>query len=213
MRWLAGGVAGAAAGVTMGPSVESVRAVTAAEPADEALMRRVRQGDAAAFDALHRRHWPWVCAHLRRRGLSDADAADVAQEAFVRAYRSAGRFDEARGRFAAWLGTIARNCLVRHFERAGRELPADTGALAERLPDGQAGPATQLASAEEAAAVEDCVGRLPADLRRIVELRYVGGLATRAIAAAVGASEATVRNRLAEAKELLARCLGGKGVL
>ncbi len=179
----------------------------------ELVAQFVAEGHATAFDVLHERHYRWVCARLRRQGLGHADAADVAQEALVRAYRSAARFDPQRGAFTTWLGAIARNCLIRHFTRNARQTPADAMALAESLPAPDADPVDLAASAEEVDAVDDCVGKLPEQLRRIVRLRYAGGLTTRAIAASVGISEGSVRNRLTEAGELLRRCLGGKGIL
>ena len=83
--------------------------------------------------------------------------------------------------------------------------------LAETLSDIGDSPPILAEEAETVAAVDDCVGRLPAELRRIVEQRYVADLTTRAIAAAEGISEATVRNRLAEARGLLAGCLVPRG--
>jgi RNA polymerase sigma factor (sigma-70 family) len=81
------------------------------------------------------------------------------------------------------------------------------------MPGREGPPGLELESSERAAAVEDCVSRLPVELRRIVELRYVGERTTRDIAAAAGISEASVRNRLSEARDALAQCLGRKGVL
>ena len=180
---------------------------------DADLVARFTGGDAGAFDALHRRHAGWVCAYLRRAGLGHADVADVAQDAFVRAFRAAGQFDPARGTFGGWLAAIARNCLVRHLQRMRSAKTADGTILADSLPGREDDPETASSRMEEAAAVEDCVSRLPGELRRIVALRYVAGQTTRSIAPAAGISEAGVRNRLAEAQALLRRCLESKGVL
>lgn len=176
-------------------------------------MRRFVGGDAGAFGALHARHFDRVYGAMRRAGLDHAAAADLAQDVFLRVVQAAGQFDPTRGSFAAWTGAIARHCLARHFAATGRQVNVDAALLADSQVGREDEPPVRAVTAEEIAAVDDCVSRLPADLRRIVERRYVEGQTTRAIAAAVRISEAGVRNRLSEAKDLLARCLGGKGVL
>lgn len=85
-------------------------AVTAAEgPSDAALLRHVALGSESAFASLWARTGPAVYA-VCRRVLPDAGAAeDAAQDAFVRIWRGADRFDPRRGNAAAWMYTIARN--------------------------------------------------------------------------------------------------------
>jgi len=139
--------------------------------------------------------------------------ADVAQEIFVRVFRSARRYDGRRGPFGAYLAAITRNCLAQHFARAGRADAAPLAAAPEPTGPTDESPEAVAAATEELAVVDDCVAALPVELRRIVRLRYAGGQTTRAIAAAVGLSEASIRNRLAEAKAMLQRCLEDKGVL
>ena len=179
---------------------------------DVELVDRFIAGDSAAFDALHQRYHRRVCAWLRRRGLIDADTMDVAQDVFVRVFRAMGQFDSGRGTFVTWLGTIARNCASRHIARHGRERDLDRPeAWATRTE--QPTPDELAARTEQRDAVADCTGRLPSELRRIIRLRYARSDTTRTIAATVGISEGSVRNRLAEAKDLLEQCLKGKGIL
>ncbi len=183
------------------------------ENSDAELVRRFLDGEPAAFDALHRRHVPHVRGRLRRSGLGEADVADVAQEVFVRVFRSGHRFDGQRGAFGAWLAAITRNCMARHFARAGRTNSAPLAASPEPADPADPPPGDVVASAEETGAVSECVAALPVELRRIVQLRYAGGQTTRAIAARVGLSEASIRNRLAEAKAMLRRALAERGFL
>lgn len=180
---------------------------------DQQLVEHFAGGEAAAFDVLHRRYAARVSARLRAGGLDLADAADVAQDVFVRAFRSARQFDPARGSFATWLGAIARNCLARHLRRRYAAPPTDVAAATEALAGDEPLPESTASTREEIAAVDDCIGRLPAELRRIIECRYAVGLSTRAIAQQVGMSEAGIRNRLTEAKDRLRQCLNAKGVL
>jgi len=178
---------------------------------DEAeLVERCLAGEAAAFEALHAAHAGRVTGYLLRCGFAGADADDVAQEVFWRAFKSLRTFDPARGSLRTWLGAIARNAARKHWARrrpAGNFDPD----LAEAMLAAPENPADRPEQREEIAAVRDCVDGLPADLARIVRLRYVEGLTTRGVAAAAGVPEATVRLRLTQAKGLLATCLRGKG--
>jgi len=183
------------------------------ENTDAELIRRFVAGDGEAFDALHLRHHPWVCRWLRGRGFGHADAVDIAQEAFVRVFRAADRFDASKGVFGSWLGAITRNCATRHAQRTGREHASALEDPAACLEDPDLSPDQQAARTEEHAAVDDCTERLPVQLRRIIRLRYARGETTRTIAATVGISEASVRNRLTEASDLLRQCLEAKGIL
>ncbi len=176
------------------------------------LVRRCLAGDQAAYEALYFAHAGRVAAYFLRSGFSGPDAEDLTQETFARAFRSLATFDPARGAFPVWLAAIARNVARRHW--AGRQEPEHfdpelaEGALA---PPGNPGRGAE--DREEIDAVRACVDALPADLSTIVRLRYVDGRTTRGIAAATGLAEATVRSRLSEAQDLLADCLGAKGIM
>jgi RNA polymerase sigma factor (sigma-70 family) len=122
-----------------------------------------------------------------------------------------GRYDESRGAMSTWLGAIARNVARRAWERRPRETEDFDPQLAEEVladgPDPLSGPERQ----EELDALVGCIESLPADLARLVHLRFVEARTTRGIAQATGLPESTVRLRLADAQERLAACLGSKG--
>lgn len=179
---------------------------------DHELAARGAAGDPGALSALYRAHAGRVKAYLLRSGFRPADADDLTQEVFVRAWRSLGTFDPERGRLAGWLAAIARNTARKHWRRRPDPEAFDP-ALAEATLAVEADPSTHAEAADELAAVRDCVGALPAELARIVRLRYVDGRSTRGVAQAVGMAEATVRLRLAEARDRLAQCLKGKGIV
>jgi len=167
-------------------------------------------GGASDFTYLYVTHAGWVKAYLRRCGFGPADADDLAQEAFLRVFRSLGTFDPARGRFSAWLATIVRNVARRQWRRRTADT-FDPG-MAEDLLAVHENPAAEPESREETDALAACIAALPPELGRIVQLRYVDGFTTRAIAEATGMAEATVRLRLDEAKEMLEKCLRSKGI-
>jgi len=77
---------------------------------DEQLVQQVLRGESRAFEVLVLRHQRPLFHYLGRMGLDAAETEDLAQEAFLRAYRHLHRFDPRRARFSTWLFTIARRC-------------------------------------------------------------------------------------------------------
>ena len=97
----------------------------AANPADEALVAAARAGDAQAFTQLVRRHQDFVYRFILRRCPRPADAVDIAQEAFLRAWSQAGQF-RGDSKFSTWVIGIARNLLREHgASEAHRGPPVD----------------------------------------------------------------------------------------
>jgi RNA polymerase sigma-70 factor (ECF subfamily) len=179
---------------------------------DSQLIRRCLSGEASAFEALYGAHAGRIVAYFLRSGFARADADDLTQETFTRAFRSLHTFDAERGAFRPWLATIARNVARKRWGRRAEPGNFDPE-LAEDVLAGADDPHAAAQQREEIEAVRDCVSRLPEELARIVSLRYVEGRSTRGVAAATGIPEATVRSRLAEAHERIERCLADKGVM
>jgi len=182
------------------------------EPDQGQLIARAAAGDEAACAALHGAHAGRVRAYFLRSGFALADADDLAQETFLRTFRGLGTYDPRRGAFVSWLGAIARNVARRRWRRRAQPDSFDPD-LAEDMFPAEANPAETPEAREEIEAVRDCVAALPAELERVVRLRYVDGRTTRGIAEATGLPESTVRLRLAEAAERLAAALRKKGFL
>ncbi len=151
-------------------------------------------------------------AYFLRSGFQASDADDLVQETFLRAYKSIRTFDPQRGRFGTWISTIARNVTRRRWgSRDGADSydPEIAAEVFEADLDRRGDPQWR----ERMDAVSDCVGELPDELHRVVRLRYVDGLTTRAIAAETGLAEATVRLRLKESQALIQNCLRIKGIV
>ncbi|HEU0129959.1 MAG TPA: sigma-70 family RNA polymerase sigma factor, partial [Mycobacteriales bacterium] len=153
---------------------------------DESLLAGVAAGDADAMAALVRRYQRRVYG-LARTVLGDAAAAeDVAQEAFVRAWRHAEAFDPRRASAATWLLAITRNLAIDAL-RLRRADPVDPAALlALGLADPGARPEEAAVAADEARRVRAAIGALPEEQRRaLVRAAFLGQTARE-----IGAAEA-----------------------
>jgi len=180
---------------------------------DMELVGRARDGDVAAFTALVRRYQDRIY-NVTWRMLADADdAADVAQETFLAAWEGLGRF---RGDSAlyTWLYRIAVNkaLLHRRARSSKREYAASGGeAMLETLEDCADGPAAAAERNERALMVQRAITGLPEDLKAVVVLRDIEGLAYEEIAEVLEIAVGTVKSRLHRARLALRDAL--KGVL
>ena len=168
---------------------------------DAELVERVGRGDPAAVQALMARKLSRMLA-LSRRMLGDpAEAEDVAQEVFLRAWRGLPQFEE-RSRFSTWLYRIAFNEAQRRLSR--RTLPRAAPAPEPDAPDPVAALPAPLESGPEARALagefertlDAALGQLPPEWRAAVVLRDIEGLSTRDAAEIAGVGEAAFKSRL-----------------
>lgn len=172
------------------------------EPDDAALMARVRGGDREAFGHLVDRHKDGLVAYLARLTGSPDRAQDLAQEAFLRLFRSAGGYRE-QGHLAAFLYRIATN-LVRseaRRERRWRLLVPELERPA-REPAAPAGP-RRLLRHELRDRLAEALARLPLALRAPLVLYEIEEWSQREIARALGCREGTVKSRLHRARARL----------
>jgi RNA polymerase sigma-70 factor (ECF subfamily) len=174
------------------------------EASDEALVRAARDGDRGAFSLLIARHRELVFAYVFARLRDREEAEDIAQETFVRAYRSLGGLRRP-GTWQSWLLQIARN-LAHDSLRRGRV--RRSAPLDETWPAHNPSPESDLLSAECRRELAAAVEGLPELYRVPVLMRFGSGCSRREIAVALGVPESTVIGRLAGAMERLRRELG-----
>ena len=169
---------------------------SAAQAPDEArLVTRARERDPDAFEQLIMAQAPQLLRMLRRLLGSPADAEDVLQETFLKAWRAIDRF-RGEARFSTWLYRIALNEARRRqaYDAHRRALPIDDVLL--ELPDLSAGPARLAESAELEAFIERCVAELPPNYREAVVLRDVEGLTNEEAAALLELDLRNFKSRL-----------------
>jgi RNA polymerase sigma-70 factor (ECF subfamily) len=178
-------------------------------------MARLKAGHDAALDALMDRHAGRLCNYLVRQLENESDAADIAQETFVRVYHHRARFDPAQ-KFSTWLYTIATNLVRDRFRWHKRHpqvsLDAEregAGAMLDTLPDGAASPSEQMAAEERAVEVRKGIASLPDDLRTPLILSEYEDLSHAEIGAVLSCSAKAVETRLYRARNYLRKRLAG----
>lgn len=177
---------------------------------DSAAMKSLAEGRDAALNELMERHGPKLFNYLIRCLQNEDDAADIAQETFVRVYQNRAKFDPNQ-QFSTWLYIIATNLVrdrcrhrARHPQVSLEAENAETGAtLMQHVADGQPTPDESLRSAERAEAVRRTVDRLPEDLKTTLILFEYEERSHAEIAQILNCSPKAVEMRLYRARNLL----------
>ena len=167
--------------------------------AERELARGLREGSGQCwrnfYDAFALRVWNSVA---RRVGPASSDVADIVQETFLAAARSAGNYDPARGSLWCWLSGIARNQTALFFrKRSTRQDAAHDFELAGREPE----PEEQLATAELAKSVRKVLSLLPLEYETLLVGKYLDELSLEDLAAAEASTAVAVSSKLARARQ------------
>lgn len=186
------------------PLLQRSPRVTAADP-DLELAERFRDGDRAAFDVLVRRHQKGMWRLVRRYVKSDADAADITQLAFVRAFRGLTGF-RGTASVRSWLYRIAINCSLSWLRDHRREQPAEIAE--EALIDDNPAP-DQLSQGDDRAQLRKAIAQLPPKQKLVLELRVFDDLSFREVAELADCSENTAKVNFHYAVKRLRDILGG----
>jgi len=188
------------------PLLEPLAAVT--DDPDRELAERFQRGDRAAFDQIVRRHQKGVWHLVRRYVRRDADASDVTQQAFVRAFRGLASFRGAAS-VRSWLYRIAINCALSWLRDHRREEPSE---IAEDvLTDANPAPA-RLAAGEDGARLRAAVAQLPPKQKLVLELRVFDDLSFKEVAELAECTENTAKVNFHYAVKRLRDILGGDHV-
>jgi RNA polymerase sigma-70 factor, ECF subfamily len=175
---------------------------------DEEVVERVLAGDLSLFEILMRRYNQRLFRVARGIVADDAEAEDVMQEAYVRAFRQLASF-RGEARFATWLTRIACHEALARARKRRRLVPMTGGEGGEppEPPSGASSPEQRLENRELHAVLRQAVEVLPDPLRAVFCLREVEGLSTEQTADALGLTAENVRVRLHRAKRGLRHTL------
>lgn len=172
------------------------------EDPDAATVERARHGEIEAFEDLVRRYEHRIVNYVRALVSRSADAEDVAQEVFLRAYRGLRSF-RGQSSFKTWLYQIAMNTARTHLTRRGRQLEDAVGRFDEE------GSRTMATSEDlemqvlQRDRIDRALAQLPDDQRQVIVLRDVEGFEYLEIARLLGIPIGTVESRIFRARARL----------
>ena len=176
---------------------------------EQELIQAARQGDEVAFEALVRAYEKKVyCLALRMCGSGD-DAFEIAQDAFLSAWRGLGSF-RGESSFSTWLYRLTSNAAVdflRRRRRQGESLSLDDEDSYYEAPDPAPGPQQRAESRELRQALAQGLAALSPEHRQVLLLRELQGLSYEEIAAALALDLDTVKSRIARARDRLRKYL------
>ncbi|HTS52651.1 MAG TPA: RNA polymerase sigma factor RpoE [Burkholderiales bacterium] len=181
---------------------------------DQQLVERAQRGDKRAFELLVAKYQRKLARLLSRFIRDPAEVEDVAQEAFIKAYRALPSF-RGESAFYTWLYRIGINTAKNYLVALGRRAPTTTefdSEDAENFEDGDQlrdvdTPENELMSKQIAQTVNDTMEALPEELRTAIVLREIDGLSYEEIATVMNCPIGTVRSRIFRARETIAERL------
>lgn len=187
-------------------------------PIDEKhMIRLAADGDMAAFEQLVTTHQPAIYRLALRMTGNPEDAADMTQEAFLRAWRGLGSF-QADSSLSTWLFRLTSNVCIDFLRAAHRHLvvpisglDADGEEYTLDAPDPAKLPEEELLAREEREELRAAMDLLAPEQRLILSLRVENDLSYTDIAAVLGVREGTVKSRLARARDQLRKKLSQSG--
>jgi RNA polymerase sigma-70 factor (ECF subfamily) len=176
---------------------------------DQALVERVQQGEKQAFDVLVLKYQNKIIQLVYRYVHDQEEARDVAQEAFIKAYKALGRF-RGDSAFYTWLYRIAINTAKNYLVASGRRPPkSDIDAQDAEQYDGATGlkeyatPERLLLRDEIQDSIATAIDELPDELRTAITLRELEGLSYEEIAQTMDCPIGTVRSRIFRARDAI----------
>jgi RNA polymerase sigma-70 factor (ECF subfamily) len=182
------------------------------------LVRRCIAGDAEAWEEIVRQYNRRIYSVCYRFTGSSDDADDLAQEVFIKLYRTLGSYAPEKGAFATWVMTMTRNLLVDHFRKskqdratdsldAGLTEEEDSLSLGDKIQDQSPSADDRIQRRETQEMVQKAIQKLSPELREAVILRDLQDMDYKEIAIALKVPEGTVKSRINRGRMELARLL------
>jgi RNA polymerase sigma-70 factor (ECF subfamily) len=178
---------------------------------DEALIALIKQGKTAAFETLAARYEKKVYSLAWRLTGNREDAGDLAQEAFLKAWRSIGQF-RGEAAFGTWMTHIVAN-LWRDSVRKHRVSYESLDEKIDQIPSAEAGPEAIYERRERQEGVQGLIGALAPEYKLVLVLRDIEGYAYTDIADMTGLPLGTVKSRISRGRTRLKELLVAAGML
>jgi len=192
--------------------MESTRPAQQGDPPDDVgldgQLVLAAQGDQAAFETVYDQVAGAVFGLIQRVLRDSAQAEEVAQEALLEVWRTAERYDPARGSALAWIMTIAHRRAVDRVRSAAAAAAREVKAATIEPPAPADEVAESVESSLEAERVRRCLDGLSEPQRRAITLAYYSGYTYPQVASAVGVALGTVKTRIRDGLKRLRDCMG-----
>jgi RNA polymerase sigma-70 factor (ECF subfamily) len=178
---------------------------------DAEVVRRCLAGDGAAWEGVVRTHTRRIYNLCYRFTGRREEAEDLAQEVFLRVFRTLNSYDPEQGALGVWMHRVARNLLIDHYRATRKERYSvsldDEMPRLEQKESGAPRPDRALAQTELSTAVQQGLTRLSPELREAVILRDLQGLEYREISQVLDIPEGTVKSRINRGRAELGKIL------
>lgn len=171
------------------------------------ILQQITNGNRQAFALIVQHYQHSLFAYLGRMGFSQAQAQEIAQEAFLRAWQHLAEFDSKRAQFSTWLFTIAYRLALNELDRAATRYELVQTDELDAI-DPQALPLEQLEQAEQKQRLQQALRRLALAERSVLALAYIQGFDLTTIAQIEGCNVSAIKVRLHRARAQLRELLG-----
>lgn len=176
------------------------------DPEEAALVRRIAEGDSAAFAAFYRKYERKLFGFIKKRLNDPFEAADILHVVFMEVWQKAGTF-EGRSRVSTWLFGIAFNKTMDRMRRTVPQPMSDDESGIRDLADEAPAALDLVLVREEAVHVRHCLARLKEAHRVVMELAFFEDMSYGDIATVTGTPEGTIKTRAFYARKALRSCL------
>ena len=177
---------------------------------DDALIERIARGDASAMRVLYTRHNVRVYRFARRLVANPAVAEEVTSEVFLDVWRKPANF-EGRCQVSTWLLAITRHKALQALRRRPTE-PLN-GDICDKIADASDDPETAIDKSQKRSILFNCLSKLSAAHREVIDLIYYHQKTIDEVAAITGLERNTVKTRMFYARRRLAELLGAQGIV
>lgn len=187
---------------------------------EQELVRLAQQGDQSAFGQLVTDNEKRIYNLCRRLTGNEQDGEDLAQEAFLNAWKGLARF-QGDSSFATWVYRLASNACIDHLRKEKRRqniasavsLDDDGGedGWQKELPDNRYSPQQELEQKEKRTAIEQALEQVSEEHKQILVMREMSGLSYGEISSVLGLEEGTVKSRIARARTAMRKVLQKDG--